>query len=116
MRVLAIGLGIVCGGLLVGCGGTSGDGGGACPAGATLAIAPKTMSVTAGGPVVPFFANLTGCTEMVAWRLSGLGSIDRVEGTPVNYTPPASVASATTATLTISAGGLTDAATVSISP
>ncbi len=116
MKPLAIAVGMVLAGLLIGCGDKSGDGDGPCPAGATLSIAPKTRSVTAGGPAVAFYANLTNCTEMVAWTLTGPGSIDSALGTPVNYTPPASVASVTTATLTISAGGLSDAATITISP
>lgn len=117
MKRLAVVLGIVLAGLVWGCGGDSGDAGAPCPAGATLTINPKNPpAMNAGGPAVPFYANLTGCTEMVAWTLSGPGKIDSTLGSPVNYTPPASLGSPTSATLTISAGGLSDSSTIPINP
>lgn len=118
MRIFPVILGASAACLLAGCGGSSGGGGdGArCPAGASLTLAPKPQTVAAGGGPVTFFGNLSGCSEMVAWQLTGPGSIDRTDGTPVVYTPPAAVASATPATVTITAGGLMDSATFTVNP
>jgi hypothetical protein len=94
--------------LLAGCGGTSGGGDGeSCPAGATLTLFQTQMTVKAGDPAVPNIgANLTGCTVMVQWTLTGPGSINPTSGVPIAYTPPASVPSTTSATLTATADGL----------
>ncbi len=53
---------------------------------------------------------------MIAWKLTGPGSIDRTEGTPVVYTPPTTIASATPTTVTITAGGLVDSVTFMVNP
>jgi hypothetical protein len=52
----------------------------------------------------------------MTWVLSGPGTIHPTTGVPVTYTPPASVAAQATATLTVSAGGLSDAALITIDP
>ncbi len=117
MRILAALLAISASGALAGCGGSSSGGDGAiCPAGATLSLAPKPQTIAAGSGPVTFFGNLTACEEMIAWSLSGPGSIDRTQGTPVVYTPPATVGSATPATVAITAGGLVDSATFTVNP
>ncbi len=117
MRILAALLAISAGGTLAGCGSSSGSGDGAtCPAGATLSLAPKPQTIAAGSGPVTFFGNLTGCDQMIAWSLSGPGSIDRTQGTPVVYSPPATIASVTAATVSITAGGLVDTATFTVNP
>jgi len=117
MRLCLVFLGVLAVGLFAGCGSSSGGGDTAnCPAGATLSLFPKPQSVTAGGTPVIFYGALLNCTEMVAWKLTGPGSIDKATGTPVVYTPPATIASATSATLTITAGGLMDSATFTVNP
>ena len=63
-----------------------------------------------------FTATLNNTTGTVSWTLSGPGSIDPATGATTSYTPPASVASATTATLTASSGSLTSSATITINP
>ena len=92
------------------------DGGGACPAGSVVTITPSSARVTAGGPGVSFGGGVPNCTEMMNWSLSGPGSLDRNQGVPVLYTPPATVAALTTATLTATIGGLTRSATITIDP
>ncbi len=117
MRILGALFALSAACLLAGCGGSSGGSNGAsCPAGATLSLAPKPQGIAAGSGPVTFFGNLTGCDAMIAWTLSGPGSIDRAEGTPVVYTPPATVASATPATVAIAAGGLVDSVTFAVNP
>jgi len=118
MKALFVIPGIVVLALFAGCGGgTSGGGNGtSCPAGTTLTLAPKPQAVTAGGSTVTFFANLSGCSEMVVWNLTGPGSLSTNQGTPVVYTPPPTVASPTPATVTITAGGLADSATFTVNP
>jgi hypothetical protein len=50
----------------------------------------------------------------VSWALNGPGSINPTTGGNTTYTPPASVASATTATLTATSGTLTASATITV--
>jgi hypothetical protein len=52
----------------------------------------------------------------MSWSLTGPGSITPSTGNTTSYTPPTSVASATTATLTASSGSLTSSATITINP
>ncbi len=103
---------------LAACSGSGGgdDGGGACPAGSVASIHPTSARVTAGGAGVSFGAGASGCSEMVNWILAGPGSLDRSQGVPVLYTPPVSVVSLATATLTATVGGLTASATITIDP
>ncbi len=102
---------------LAGCSaGGSDDGGGGCPAGSVAGIYPSSARVTAGGAAISFGGGASNCTEMVNWTLVGPGSLDRTQGVPVLYTPPATVATMTTATLTATVGGLTASATITIDP
>lgn len=101
---------------LAACAGGGGDGGGSCPAGSVLTVFPTSVRVTAGDPAVSFGAGVTNCTEDIRWSLSGPGSLDRNVGVPVNYTPPASVATPATATLTASVDTLAASATITIDP
>lgn len=102
--------------VLAACGGGGGVSGESCPAGSVLTILPAAARVTAGGAGVPFAAGLSNCSADMRWSLAGPGAIDRTEGVPVTYLPPASVAAQATATLTVSAGGLSAAAVITIDP
>lgn len=102
--------------LAVACGGGSGNddgGGGNNP---SLSISPASSTVIAGGSPVNFTATLANTTGTISWALSGPGSIDPATGASTSYTPPASVASSTTATLTATSGSLTASATLTVNP
>jgi hypothetical protein len=114
--------------LTVACGGESGnnDGGGGGNT-ASLSISPASLTLIAGGGPVIFTADLATATATVSWTLSGPGSIDPASGNSISYassasyistsyTPPASVASATTATLTATSGTRTASATITVNP
>jgi len=117
MNKLFVSFGVLGLTLVGACGGSGGgDHGATCPAGATLSLSPKPQAVSAGGSSVTFYAGLNGCSEMVTWTLTGPGTLSANQGTPVVYTPPSSLATATTATVTIGAGGLTDSATFTVNP
>ncbi|RIH90939.1 hypothetical protein Mterra_00017 [Calidithermus terrae] len=90
----------------------------ACPGGGApkLTVSPKTQTVVAGGAPVNFTATLTGASGTITWSLSGPGSISTTTGAGTTYTPPASVASPQTATLTATSGSLSDNATITINP
>ena len=101
--------------LALACGGGSGNngGGGNNP---SLSISPASSTVIAGGSPVNFTAALANTTGTVSWALTGPGSIDPASGDTTSYTPPGSVASATTATLTATSGTLTASATITVNP
>jgi hypothetical protein len=65
---------------------------------------------------VTLTATLTNASDTITWALLGAGSLSATTGTTVSYTPPASVASVTTATLTASAAGATNSVTVTVNP
>ena len=103
----------------IGCGGSGGDGGDGedtCPPGTTLEVHPATITVVAGSAGFDAVGGLSGCPVMVQWTLSGPGRLSATEGIPVHYTPPATVPSTTTATLTASGAGLVDTIVVTITP
>ena len=103
--------------LSIGCGGSSGGGGDedTCPAGTTMQVLPPTITVMAGSAGFDAVGGLSnGCPAMVQWTLSGPGSLSSTSGIPIHYTPPATVASTTTATLTATAAGLVDTIVVTI--
>ena len=103
--------------LLAACGGGGGGGGDeGCPSGSVISINPPSLRVTAGTAAVSFGGGATNCTADAHWTLTGPGSLDTTSGVPVHYTPPASVDTVTTATLTISMGGLSTSAIISIDP
>ena len=103
----------------LGCG-SSGGGGveeDTCPAGTTLKLFAQSTTLTAGGPRVEIFGGLSnGCQVMVNFTLNGPGTLSPTSGIPVYYTPPASVATVTTATVTATAAGLTDTILFTINP
>jgi len=82
----------------------------------TLAVIPSAVTVVAGGTPTVFNAQLKGSTAMVNWTLNGPGSLSSATGASISYTPPASVTSATNATVTAQAGSLKANATASVEP
>ncbi len=103
----------------IGCGGSGDDGGDGeetCPPGTTLEVHPATITLVAGSVGFDAIGGLSDCPAMVQWTLSGPGSLSATEGIPIHYTPPATVATVTTATLTASAAGLVDTIVVTITP
>jgi hypothetical protein len=103
--------------LSLGCGGSSSGGGDEdnCPAGTTMQVYPETITVVAESAGFDAIGGLSnGCPAMVQWTLSGPGTLSSTSGIPIHYTPPATVASTTTATLTATAAGLVDTFVVTI--
>jgi hypothetical protein len=88
------------------------------PLAPTVIITPDAAAVTAGGPAVSFTATATSSSSAVTWSLSGPGSIAPKTGLTTLYTPPASVTSSTTSTLTAALAGtdITSTATLTIDP
>jgi hypothetical protein len=89
------------------CGGSSSPG---------LVITPSTLAVTAGSTPAGFTATLTGSSSTISWSLTGPGTLGATTGTTTSYSPPTSVAAATTATITATAGTFTASATITINP
>ena len=102
----------------LGCGGADGGSDGdTCPAGTVLHVAIVTNPVRAGGGPVEIVGGLSnGCQVNVNFSLSGPGTLNPTVGIPVYYTPPATVTSTQTATITATAAGLTDSIVVTINP
>lgn len=103
-------LGLACGG-----GGGNNGGGGNTP---SLSISPPSANVIAGGSPVNFTATFANTTGSATWNLTGPGSmsVDPSNPNSARYTPPASVASSTSATLTATSGTLTASATITVNP
>jgi len=102
--------------LALACGGGSGNNGGGGGNDPSLSISPPSATVIAGGSPVNFTAALANTTGTVSWALTGPGSISPASADTTSYTPPADVASATTATLTATSGSLTATATITVNP
>lgn len=105
-RVLVMGLILA----LAACGGGGGP---------KLTVSPKTATFTAGGAAQSFTATLSGVSgsPTISWAISpSTGSLSATTGATVSYTPPASLTSPTTVTLTATAGTLSDSATLTINP
>ena len=87
----------------------------------TVSISPSAKTFTAGTGTQLFTATVTGATgtPTVTWTLSpatGSGTLSATTGASVTYTPPATVASVETVTLTASAAGATGSATITVNP
>ena len=83
----------------------------------SLTVSPTSVTVTAGDGPVSFSATLSGASGAISWNLSpNLGTLSSNSGPSVSYTPPATVASEQTVTLTASAAGLNANATITIEP
>lgn len=88
----------------------------ACPSttAPSLDLSPTSASVTVGdATATTFTATLKNASSDINWELVGEGSLDKTTGETVSYTPPAT-GDASTATLNVTAGTLTKAATISI--
>jgi nitrogen fixation protein FixH len=85
----------------------------------TLSLSPKAVSLTAGGAVQVFSTKLVG-TGTINWSLSnpGLGTLSSPTGPTVTYTPPPSMSAdaSVVLTATIAGTGISDAATITLSP
>ncbi|MER3554204.1 MAG: hypothetical protein C4331_07610 [Meiothermus sp.] len=80
----------------------------ACQSGPSLKVSPTTLTVFPGDPATTFTATLTGGSGTVVWSLSpatGGGSITPTSGTTISYTPPDSVGSVSSVTLTATLQG-----------
>jgi hypothetical protein len=112
LSLTLVGLGVACGG---GSGNNNGDAGNNTP---SLSISPPSTTVIAGGSPVNFTATFANATGTATWSLTGPGSmsVDPSNGNSASYTPPASVVSPTSATLTATSGSLTASATITVNP
>ncbi|RIH87968.1 hypothetical protein [Calidithermus roseus] len=84
----------------------------------SININPTSRAFVAGDPGGSFDAIVSGSTATVNWTLEGPGSLSSSSGPSVIYTPPTSVTTMTTATLTavLEGTGLSASATISIVP
>jgi len=83
---------------------------------ATLKVTADSATVVAGGSAIHLTATLTNSTAAVSWSLTGHGSLSANTGASVNYIPPAAVSSAEAATITATAGGLSDSVSITVNP
>jgi hypothetical protein len=81
-----------------------------------VTVSPASMTLTAGGPAATFTASSTSATASFSWSLTGDGSLSVATGPSASYTPPASVAASETVTLTVTAGGRSGQATITVNP
>jgi hypothetical protein len=77
---------------------------------------PKNQTVIAGGSAINFTAILQNLPGPATWSLVGFGSLSTTSGSDTTYTPPASVPTTSTATLTARVGNESDTATITINP
>jgi len=99
---------------LVGCGSATTSGGSA-----TIAVTPPTGSTLVGGTPITFGASTTNTSEVINWSLSpatGAGTISPTTGRSILYTPPATLGTATTVTLTATVSGASGSATITLAP
>jgi hypothetical protein len=86
------------------------------PATKTLLIYPNPVTVVVGTAPVAFEAQIsvgtTRTTTNANWALSGPGSLSATTGETIQYTPPATLGTVTTATITVSQDGATPASSV----
>jgi hypothetical protein len=81
-----------------------------------ITITPGSRAFVAGAVGASFDATLNGSSEPITWTLSGPGTLSDTTGASVIYTPPATIATLTNATLTATAGTLTANAAISVAP
>ncbi len=98
--------------LAAACGGTANPG--TTP---ELSVSPSTRTVTAGSPASTFTAALTNGSATISWSLApAQGTLSAATGPSTDYTPPLSIGSTTSVTLTATAGALTATATIIVNP
>jgi hypothetical protein len=76
----------------------------------TITITPEVSAMVAGAANTTFTATIQNGAGTINWALSpesGVGSIAQKSGPSTTYTPPATVSSATTATITATLAGTT---------
>jgi hypothetical protein len=81
-----------------------------------ISISPSSRAFVAGAVGASFDATLNGSSETITWTLEGPGTLSETTGPSVIYTPPATIAALTPATLTATAGTLQATATLSVAP
>ncbi len=101
--------------ILAGCGGGVGAGASTPPA---LSLYPSSASAAPGDDPLTFTAALTGQSGTVGWSMSPphAGALSASTGSTVHYTPPNELGTATTVTVTASAGDLVQSVKVSLNP
>ncbi len=87
----------------------------------SLSLSPSTASASPGDAPISFTATVTNSSGTVNWSLSpasNAGSLSATSGSSVQYTPPASLSSQTSANLTASLSGtnLTSSVTITLNP
>ncbi len=94
-------------------GGSTGDAAQA----ATLTITPADTTLNAAQNPVVLDADLENSTDTISWTLSpAVGTLSADSGPQVVYTPPGTLDSATTVTVSASAAGLSAHATITVNP
>src|SRR5262245_42463945 len=109
-RTHILGISLLALGMLAACGGSP-----------SLTVSESSKTVIAGDGATTFTAALStserpGDVATIDWVLTGPGSISKTTGTSTDYTPPATIASSTTATLTATSGSLSASVAITINP
>ena len=88
------------------------------PTAPTVTLTPASVNVNAGGTPVTFVATVQNSTEAITWVYSGTGTISSASGPATSYTPPASVDSTLSETLTAVLGttGVSATAPIAVYP
>lgn len=83
-----------------------------------LTLFPEVMNVNAGEIATTFTATVQNSSETVGWTLAGPGTITPTSGSSTSYTPPESIDSTESATLTATLGntGVTANALITVYP
>ena len=81
-----------------------------------LTITPTNPILSAGGASIEFTAQLEHLVGTVTWSLSGPGTLSGTSGTTVQYTPPATLTSASSATLTASVDNTSTSTSIGLTP
>jgi hypothetical protein len=85
--------------------------------GPSLALAPATADLAAGGNPLSLAATLTGSGEAIAWSLSPqVGALSQASGASNVYTPPRDLAAPVDVQVTASAGGASASARLHLTP
>jgi hypothetical protein len=80
----------------------------------SLILTPPSLSVNAGDAATTFVATVQNSTETVTWSYSGPGSITPSSGSTTSYTPPTSIDSTQSGSLTAVLGSTGVSATAPI--
>jgi hypothetical protein len=81
-----------------------------------LTITPTNPTLSAGGTSIEFTAQLEHLSGTVTWSLSGPGTLEGTSGTTVRYTPPTTLPSTSSATLTASVDSTSASTSIGLTP